>query len=188
MKVKINSDSVCDLSPELVEKYGLDIVPLYVVKGGVDHRDGLEITPDDIYEHVAAGGDLCSTSAVSVGEYEEYFEKFCPAYDGVLLINIGSGFSSCHQNALVAAEDYENIRCIDSESLSAAQGLLVLEACRMAETAESIDALADAVKAMIPKVEGSFVREAALSVDDGFEYTYADVFMNEEDGYYHVGN
>ena len=75
MKVKIASDSVCDLSPEQVKKYALDIVPLYVMLGGKEHRDGVDITPDDIYAHVAAGGALGSTAAVSVADYIDYFRK-----------------------------------------------------------------------------------------------------------------
>jgi DegV family protein with EDD domain len=92
-----------------------------------------------------------------VGEYEEFFEKYAAEYDGVLLINLGSGFSSSHQNALIAAEDYPNIRCIDSSSLSVGQGLIVMKAAELAESCESLDALAEAVRAYIPKVEGSFV-------------------------------
>mgnify|MGYP003307785179 CR=1 FL=1 len=157
MRIKIMSDSTCDLSRALIEENDIYIVPLTVVKDDKQFQDGLTITPAEIFAHVAAGGALCSTSAVSVGEYEDYFEQYAAAYDGVLLINLGSGFSSCYQNALVAAEDYPNVRCIDSENLSAAQGLVVLKACELAQTALSIDDLAEAVKACIPKVEGSFV-------------------------------
>jgi len=157
MNFKILSDSTCDLPKEILNQYDITLVPLTVVKDDRDFKDGLDITPADIFAHVSGGGELCSTSAVSVGEYEEFFEQYAAAYDGVLLINLGSGFSSCHQNALVAAEEFENVRCIDSQNLSVAQGLLVLEACELARSAESIDALAEAVKAVIPKIEGSFV-------------------------------
>ena len=157
MKFKILSDSTCDLPKEIIEQYNITIVPLTVVKDEKDFKDGIDINPADIFDHVANGGSLCSTSAVSVGEYEEFFEKYSAEYDGVLLINIGSGFSSCHQNALVAAEDFSNVRCIDSMSLTCAQGFLVLKACELAATAESLDELAEAVTAIIPKLEGSFV-------------------------------
>ena len=157
MRIKILSDSTCDLPRELLQANDITLVPLTVVKDGKDYKDGLDITPADIFDHVAAGGSLCSTSAVSVGEYEEFFEKYSAEYDGVLLINLGSGFSSSYQNALIAAEDYANIRCIDSRSLSVGQGLIVMKAAELAKTCESLDALAEAVSAYIPKVEGSFV-------------------------------
>lgn len=157
MRIKILSDSTCDLPQEILQANDITLVPLTVVKDGKDYKDGLDITAADIFEHAAAGGNLCSTSAVSVGEYEEYFKKYSAEYDGVLLVNLGSGFSSSHQNALIAAEDYENVRCIDSKALSAGQGLIALKACQLAKTADSMDALVEAVSAYVPKIEGSFV-------------------------------
>ena len=157
MSFKILSDSTCDLPRDILDRYDITLVPLTVVKDGRDFKDGLDITPADIFDHVAAGGSLCSTSAVSVGEYEEFFEKYAAGYEGVVLINLGSGFSSSHQNALIAAEDYPNVRCIDSRSLSVGQGLIVLKAAQLAEAAESLDALTQAIESYIPRVEGSFV-------------------------------
>ena len=157
MKIKILSDSTCDLSNELLEKYDITLIPLVVIKDGQAYTDGVTITPDEIFAHVAAGGDLCSTSALSVGVYTEQFEKYSKEYDGVLHINIGSGFSSCHQNALIAAEDFENVRVVDSANLSTGQGLVVLKACELAQTCTSMDELKDALDAYTPKVEASFL-------------------------------
>ena len=94
MNIKITSDSTCDLSKELLEKYNITIVPLTVIKDDKAYSDGITITTDDIFAHVAAGGNLCTTTAVSVGEYQEWFEKFASDYDAVVHINISSGFSS----------------------------------------------------------------------------------------------
>ena len=68
MKVKVCSDSVCDFSAELREKYALDVLPLYVMLDGKEHRDGVDIVPEDIYNHVAAGGSIGSTAAISVAD------------------------------------------------------------------------------------------------------------------------
>ena len=67
MKIKITSDSTCDLPQDLVEKYNITIVPLTVIKDNIAYTDGITITTDEIFSHVANGGDLCSTTAVSVG-------------------------------------------------------------------------------------------------------------------------
>lgn len=67
----------------------------------------MTITPAEIFAHVAAGGDLCSTSAVSVGEYQEHFTKYAGEYDGVVHICISSDFSSTYRHACIAAEDFE---------------------------------------------------------------------------------
>ena len=157
MKIKILSDSTCDLSAELVEKYDITIVPLTVIKDGKPHTDRVDIQPADIFAHVAAGGDLCSTTATNMGEYIEWFEKFAKDYDGIIHINLGSGFSSCYQNACLAAEDFENVRVIDSQNLSTGQGLVVLKACELAQTCTDLDALKAELDAFTEKVEASFV-------------------------------
>lgn len=157
MKIKITSDSTCDLSQELVEKYNIGIIALTVVKNGESFKDGVDIMPADIFAHVAAGGDLCSTAALSVGDYQEHFERFASDYDGVLHVNISSEFSCSYQNACLAAEEFENVRVVDSRNLSTGQGLVVLKACELAQTCESIDQLHDELQAFTEKVEASFL-------------------------------
>ena len=157
MKIKILSDSTCDLSAQLLAEHDITLVPLTVVKAEEQYKDGVTITPADIFSHVAAGGDLCSTAANSIGEYADYFEKYAPEYDGVIHITIGSGFSSCYQNACLAAEDFPNVRVIDSQNLSTGQGLVVLKACELAAAATDLDALAEELRAYTEKVEASFL-------------------------------
>ena len=157
MKIKILSDSTCDLSNALLEANDITVVPLTVIKNDEAFKDGVTITPDVIFDHVANGGALCSTSANSVGEYEEWFAKYAKDYDGVIHINIGSGFSSCYQNACIAAEEFSNVRVVDSMNLSTGQGLVVLEAARLAKEATDLDALADAVREFTTRVEASFL-------------------------------
>lgn len=157
MRIKILSDSTCDLSNALLTEHNITLIPLTVIKNDEQFKDCVSITPDVIFEHVAAGGNLCSTSANAVGEYSDYFEKYSPEYDGVIHINIGSGFSSCYQNACLAAEDYPNVRVIDSMNLSTGQGLVVLEAVRLAKEATDLDELANAIREFATRVEASFL-------------------------------
>ena len=157
MNIKITADSTCDLSAELVKKYGITIMPLTVIKNGEAFKDGVNITPGEIFAHVAAGGGLCSTTATNVGEYDEWFAKLSTQYDAVLHISLGSGFSSSYQNACLAAEEYENIRVVDSQNLSTGQGLIVLKACELAQQCEDLDALYNNILEFVPKVESSFL-------------------------------
>ena len=157
MKIKIISDSTCDLSADLLQKYDIDIIPLIVMKDDQEYLDCVTITPAEIFAHVAAGGSLCSTAALSVGAYQEKFAQYADKYDGIIHINIGSGFSSSYQNACLAAEDFPNVRVIDSMNLSTGQGLVVLEACRLAKEATDLDQLADAIREFTTRVEASFL-------------------------------
>ena len=157
MKIKITSDSTCDLPQSLIEKYDITLLPLTVIKDGVEYLDNVTITPADIFAHVAAGGSLCSTAACNIVSYQEIFAKYAAEYDAVLHINIGSGFSSSYQNACLAAEDFDNVKVIDSMNLSTGQGHVVAYACKLAETAESLEQLHADVQAYAPRVEASFL-------------------------------
>ncbi len=157
MKIKILSDSTCDLSQDILEKYDITLIPLSVIKDGVPYRDGVDITPADIFAHVAAGGDLCSTAAINAAEYEECFQQYVDNYDGVIHINISSNFSSCHQNACIAASEFSNVVAIDSRNLSTGQGLVVLEACRLAQCCDTLEEIKEKLDAFTSKVEASFL-------------------------------
>lgn len=157
MRIKILSDSTCDLSPEILEKYNITLMPLTVIKDSQEFKDNVTITPAQIFAHVASGGDLCSTTAVSIGEYQEFFASFAAEYDGVVHINLGSCFSSTYQNACLAASEFNNVVAVDSQNLSTGQGLVVLKACELAQTATSLPQLKEALDAFAPKVEASFL-------------------------------
>lgn len=157
MNIKITSDSTCDLSKELLEQHNITIVPLTVIKDDKAYTDGITITTDEIFAHVAAGGNLCSTTAVSVGEYQEWFAKFADSYDAVVHISISSEFSSSYQNACLAAEEFSNVIAIDSRNLSTGQGLVVLKACELVKTASSLEEIKEKLVDFTSKVEASFL-------------------------------
>ena len=94
MKIKVTSDSTCDLPASLLEKYDIDMVPLIVMKEEEEFLDNVTITPTDIFRHVAQGGSICTTAARSAAVYQELFSKYAGEYDGIIHITLGSGFSS----------------------------------------------------------------------------------------------
>lgn len=157
MKIKILSDSTCDLSPAQLKEHDISLACLTVVKDGEQFTDGVDITPADIFAHVAAGGNLCSTSAYSIGQYADLFAPYAKEYDAVIHINISAEFSSCYQNACIAAADFDNVYVIDSRNLSTGHGLVVLEACRLAKTCDNIDEIVAKLKDLTSRVEASFV-------------------------------
>ena len=133
MNIKISADSTCDLSPELIAHYDIGISPLYIVRDGESLVDGVDITPDEIYAHVEAGGSMCSTAAVSVYDYEEFFRKELESADAVVHFHISGDMSACYQNACIAAAEVGNVYPVDARNLSTGIGLLVLEAAELAQ-------------------------------------------------------
>lgn len=155
----ISADSTCDLSKEQIERYHIGIIPLHIELGGKEYLDGVDVCPDDIYAYVDGGGDLAATAAVNPDEYEERFEKWSAEYDFVIHINISADFSSCYQNACIAAENFENVYVVDSRNLSTGHGLVVLEACRLAGEGHDAKTIVSMLQELTGRVEASFILE-----------------------------
>lgn len=155
-KVKICADSVCDLSDELKERYDISIVPLYVNKGEETLKDGTEITQQEVFAHYRSTGKLCSTSAVNVEDFTKFFKEQLVGYDELVIITISSDFSSCFQNAKIAAEKFPNVRVVDSRNLSTGEGLVAVSAALLAQQGNSADEITAALEKIIPKVDASF--------------------------------
>ena len=102
-KIKITCDSTCDLSPELYEKYDISAIPLGVTLGDDFHHDGVDVTAQEIFSFVDKTGVLPKTSAISMGEYTDFFKPYLDAGYAIIHINISSDFSICYQNACLAA-------------------------------------------------------------------------------------
>lgn len=157
MAIKITSDSTCDLTPELIARYDITILPLYVSLGPDTYQDGVDVHPADLFDYVRRTGQLPSTAAVNVADYQECFARFAPEYDAVIHINIGSDFSCCHQNACLAAEEFDNVFVVDSGNLTAGHGFFVLQAAQAAERGESAEAIVASLQDLLPRVDASFV-------------------------------
>ncbi len=155
-KVKICADSVCDLSEELKARYDISVVPLYVNKGGETFKDGLEIGQKDVFAHYRSTGNLCTTSAVNVEDFTNFFGEQLKEYDELVMITISSDFSACFQNANIAAEDFPNVRVVDSRNLSTGEGLVAVSAAKLAASGLSADEIAEKLGDIIPKVDATF--------------------------------
>jgi len=131
-KIKITCDSTCDLSPELYNRYGICVIPMSVAMGDKLCRDGVDVTPEDLFSYVEETGKLPTTSAISVGEYEDFFRPFVEDGYEVVHINLSSELSSSHQNARLAAQELGNVYVVDSRSLSTGSGHLVILAAELA--------------------------------------------------------
>lgn len=157
MYIKITTESSCDLTKELVEQYEICVIPLEIQVGNELKLDGLEVTPENLYDHVEKGGEIPATSAVNPARYAELFSKYSKRYEAVIHISIGSGFSSCYQNACAAAAEFSNVFVVDSCSLSSGQGQMVIEAALLARTSATPQEIVARLTALAPRIRISFV-------------------------------
>ena len=157
MRIRVTADSTCDLSPELIEQYGVAISPLYVVLDGKSYKDTLEIKPEDIYEYVSRTNKVGSTAALNVSDYLEFFGKNKEGYDAIVHFTISSDMSSCYQNACIAAEEIGDVYVVDSRNLSTGIAHLVLDAVELAEQGKTAQEIVDILNVRKEKLDVSFV-------------------------------
>ena len=111
MKIRITADSTCDLSPDLIEKYNVKIMPLFVSLGSDNMLDGIGITPQDIYDYYANTKMLPKTGARSVEDYRDfYLQTLAEGYDGIVHFVISSDMSVSYNNAAKGAEGFGLMR------------------------------------------------------------------------------
>ena len=157
MNIKILSDSTCDLPPELLHRYDITLLPLSIERNGETLRDGIDMTPADVFRQVAEGGPLCRTSAVNVGEFVEHFRYWRASYDAVICVTLSAEMSSCYQNACLAAQEFDQVYAVDSRNLSSAQGLIALDAARLAEHGLSGQEIAAILNRETARIQSSFL-------------------------------
>jgi DegV family protein with EDD domain len=153
----ISSDSTCDLSAELRERYNVSIIPLGVTLGDKTYFDGVDVTPDDIYAHHDKTGELPKTTAANVGDCIDYFKAFADAGKTVIHLALSAEFSSTYNNACLAASEFENIYVVDSRNLSTGNGLLVIAAAEMAQNGMEATEIVEKLNQMAACVDASFV-------------------------------
>ena len=136
MSVKIISDSTCDLSKELVEKYNISILPLHIVLGEAEYKDGEEIGPDEIYKWADENKTTPKTSAIAITDVMDAYEKWLKDYDEIVSFSISGKMSTTVNVMRMGADELEvedRVFVVDSENLSTGSGLLVIEAAIMAQ-------------------------------------------------------
>ena len=156
-KVIIASDSTCDLSAELIERYGIQILPMAVNLGGKMYSDGVDINPDVIYAHYEKTGELPKTAALNISDFTEFFKKHTDEGCAVVMFTISSEMSSTFNNARLAAMELEDVYVVDSRNLSTGGGLLVISAAEMAHQGKEAKDIAQACVELAPCVDASFV-------------------------------
>ncbi|MBQ7774338.1 MAG: DegV family protein [Lachnospiraceae bacterium] len=158
--IKIISDSTCDLSKDLIDKYDITIVPLHIVLGEDEYLDGVDITPDEIYKWSDANNTTPKTSAVSLEEAINVLKPYLVAGQEVIVFTIASGMSTTNNVFRLAVSELEaedRVRVIDSASLATGVGLQVIEAACLAKVGKTLDEIVTIIEAIKPKVRASFV-------------------------------
>lgn len=156
-KVIIASDSTTDLSPELIERYQVKLLPLYITLGDSLYRDGVDIDPEFIYRHYEEKGELPKTSAPNIAEYTEFFAQYAAKGEAVVFFSISSEMSSSYNNARIAAQEFDDVFVVDTKNLSTGGGLLVAYAGDLVKQGKTAEEIAKQCEELTGYVDASFV-------------------------------
>ncbi len=158
--VRICSDSTCDLSDELVSRYGITIIPLHIVLGDREYLDRTQITQKEIFEWADANRTTPKTSAVSYDDAMALLKPMIEAQDEVVIFTISSLMSTTDNVFRMVVDDLgaqDKVFVVDSKNLSTGIGLLVVEAAQMALEGIGAREIVAEMEYLKPKVRASFV-------------------------------
>ncbi len=156
-RIRVVTDSACDLSATMAEERGVTIVPLSIRFGSEEFIDGSTLSTDEFWARCKASSVLPETSAPSPGAFQEAFVAAADAgYDGVLCVNLSSEVSATYQAAVAAAKgvaDRIPVRVVDSRSLTMGLGLMALDVAELASTGATLDELEARVHALATRTQ-----------------------------------
>ncbi|MCI7601855.1 MAG: DegV family protein [Candidatus Onthovivens sp.] len=158
--IRIITDSTCDLSKELIEKYNIRVIPLHVSFPGDDteYLDGVNINSEQLYDLATKLNVLPKTGAVNVVEFIKVFEEELAKGNEIFYVGIGSGLSSSYNNACIAREQFPDSKIVvlDGQNLSTGTGLIVIKAARLAKEGKSLEEIKEICEKAVPLVSAKF--------------------------------
>jgi len=166
MTVKIVTDSVADLPPQMVKELGLTVIPLNVSFGEETYRDGIDLTSEQFYDRLVHSKILPVTSVPSPGTFAEAYDKLAEETDEILAIMVSSKLSATYEVALQSIELMKRkcrVEVFDTLSAVMAEGFIAMKAANAAQAGASLDEVIDVARKTIPRVD-------FLSAFDTLEY------------------
>lgn len=145
MSIRIVTDSSCDLPDELVQQWGIEIVPLTIRFGDDEYLDRVELPTDEFWHKCAATDVLPTTAAPSTGQFAEAYTRLRDeGADGIVVVTLSSEISATYQSAELAAREHTGgaIRALDSRTTTLGLGMIALAAARRAQQGDDIDTIA----------------------------------------------
>lgn len=178
-KVRIVSDSTCDLSPELLEEYDIKVIPLCIIMDDRSYFDGIEITPEEIFQWADQKKTTPKTAAASIEKALEFLKPFQEANEDVVFIGISEDMSTtCNVIRLAANElEYDRVFVINSMNLSTGIGLQVLRAADLAAQGKTAEEIVEAISEARASVRASFVVDKLTYLARGGRCTQATALL-----------
>lgn len=154
MKTVIITDSTCDIDKSILQQMNVEMVPLTVIFGEENFRDGTDLTKKEFFEKLASSPVNPTTSQPAPELFLEVFNKYKAEGAEMVYIGISSVLSGTMQSAKIAKEmcGYDKIYLVDSLSATAGIAMLVKVACAMRDDNQPAKAIAERLEQLVPKL------------------------------------
>jgi DegV family protein with EDD domain len=156
MTVKIVTDSVADLPPQIVRELGIAVVPLMVRFGTELYRDGIDLTPEQFFDKLAHSRFFPVTSLPAPAAFAEIYDKMAEQTDEILVITLTSKLSGAFETAkqsIGLMKKKCRVEVIDSRLAIMGEGFIAITAARAAQAGAKFEEIADIVRRNIPRVD-----------------------------------
>lgn len=156
MTVKIVTDSVADIPPQIVADLGITIIPVLLRFGQETLRDGIDISVDSFFERLVSSNDTPTTAVPSLDMFARTYARLAEETDEILVIMLSSKLSGLYNAALQSAKLIEGncrIEVLDSQRAVMTQGFAVIRAAKAAREGAKLDELIAMVNRDLPRTE-----------------------------------
>ena len=156
-KVFITSDGVCDLTSELIDKYDIKLIDLYIKTESGRFRDTKEIDIHNLSRYLSDENTTAFSLSPTVEDYEHFFADALLKADNIIYISMASGSGHCYENAVEAAKGFAHVHIVDSAHISSGQALLVLHAAKMASEGATVQEILSEIEQIKSKIKASYI-------------------------------
>ena len=182
MAVRIVTDSASDIPMDLAKQWDITVVPAYIIIDDKPHRGGVDITADEFYQKLQAGGPLPTTAQPSVGDFTEAYQELLDQGHSVISMHVsgklsGTVNSAEQARAALGDEGAGRIEIVDSQLASIPLGLMALSAGRRAADAESHSELAEQLRQELSRYHGLFLLDTLTYLQKGGRIGKAQAFL-----------
>ncbi len=158
--VVITADSAADIPREIAEKYGIKIMPMCVIVDGKSLQDGVNITASQIFDYVDSTGEIPKTSAISPGEYMDFFAPFIKEGKSVVHLSFCSTLSSTYRNARMVSARLGDVYPLDTKNLGGGIALLAIKGCEMRDKGMSAEEIYGELSSLMYKTRVSYLLDS----------------------------
>ena len=180
MTIRIVTDSSCDLPTDLVQQYGITVLPCYVVVDDQTFKDGLEIQADEFYRRLQADGRTPTTAQPTPSDFHEVYSDLIDQGDQIISIHVSSKLSgtlNSAEQAKASLDDSSAVEIIDSHLASIPLGLVVLDAAVLASEEQDLHEVAAKIRQTLGLHHGLFALDTLEYLHKGGRIGKARAFM-----------